>query len=944
MSFTVCGVSYGVDRFVSADGTGEYATIEDAVGACYTDDRVVLMPGVYTGPGNRDVQVEDDIVIMAYNFQQDTVVIDCQGSAANPWQAFVVVDGNPTFKYLTITGGYATSGGAIEVGVNNASIYKCKFVGNIAERGGAISAMNSAGLALDYCLFVNNRATIEGGAVFLFGSFSATLYKSTFVRNYSDSGSSIFVSGNANLAMTQSILVLGRGSIAVGDYYAGSITATYSDIWGNAGGDWTGKLASQLGTNDNIKADPLFCDPDAPLPNYKVSMNSPAIFLPGAAMGSAGFDDTWAVPIYGVSADGSGMFPTIQAALDTVPVPAEVVLKAGVYEGVGNRGLSFLGKDITLRSRDLDATTTSIDGGTRDRLFWFKDGETTAATISDLKLTRGHADRTSEYLGYGGGILLTHSSSVTLRRCNLFSNYGAHASAVSANTETGNLVIEDCTLNGNSNLTLLFLGRNLELNNTTIEHMYGFDTTGLWLGNWGNTVNIVNCDFVELRQGIQIDNPMSATITLTSTNFSACEKGMVVEGADDLTLIACNFSYSIGSALKATTSDLFIMASDFTQCRALGVSGGAMNMSQCTATIQDTDFSYNRSDQHGGAVFSFDSNSFFNRCNFTNNRALTTISNPNGGAVYQSSGSLGLYDSVFTGNSGGRGGAIYCIDAVFSSYSTSFIANEGLYTSALSVYHGNSSALVIENIFADNTATYLGPAVRLNADTVTVERSTFAGNIGPEGNAQIDVNSASDLIFNRNIVAHGVGIRAFHPVTPTGVWDLTCNDIFGNAGGDWVDALADYRFIGGNQSVDPFFCDPDNGVYSIWMESTCAAANNSCGVSIGAVSLTCFGVSAVGDEQLPKLLTLVGNTPNPFNPVTEIKFALPAAGAVTVTVHDLSGRVVRTLLGGAERVAGPQTIVWRGRDDSGRMVASGAYFYRVTSGSETVVGKMLLLK
>ncbi len=102
-------------------------------------------------------------------------------------------------------------------------------------------------------------------------------------------------------------------------------------------------------------------------------------------------------------------------------------------------------------------------------------------------------------------------------------------------------------------------------------------------------------------------------------------------------------------------------------------------------------------------------------------------------------------------------------------------------------------------------------------------------------------------------------------------------------------------------------------------------------------------LSAVGDENLPQVLALNGNHPNPFNPMTSIKFSVPADQRVQLSVYDVRGVLVRNLVSEV-MTAGQHQVNWMGRDDSGRHVASGAYFYRLSSGGKSVVGKMMLMK
>lgn len=84
--------------------------------------------------------------------------------------------------------------------------------------------------------------------------------------------------------------------------------------------------------------------------------------------------------------------------------------------------------------------------------------------------------------------------------------------------------------------------------------------------------------------------------------------------------------------------------------------------------------------------------------------------------------------------------------------------------------------------------------------------------------------------------------------------------------------------------------------------------------------------------------------PNPFNPQTKIMFELPERGAVRLSVFDMAGRRVRTLISGAMRAAGANSVVWNGRDDTGRGVASGTYFYRLEVGSFGETRRIVLLK
>jgi len=96
--------------------------------------------------------------------------------------------------------------------------------------------------------------------------------------------------------------------------------------------------------------------------------------------------------------------------------------------------------------------------------------------------------------------------------------------------------------------------------------------------------------------------------------------------------------------------------------------------------------------------------------------------------------------------------------------------------------------------------------------------------------------------------------------------------------------------------------------------------------------LTIMAPMAVEEQdilnRMPRKFELMQNYPNPFNPETTIKFGLPHASEVMVTVFDVYGREVRKLLHG-EWSTGSHTVVWDGRDRFGEIVATGMYFYRI---------------
>lgn len=111
-----------------------------------------------------------------------------------------------------------------------------------------------------------------------------------------------------------------------------------------------------------------------------------------------------------------------------------------------------------------------------------------------------------------------------------------------------------------------------------------------------------------------------------------------------------------------------------------------------------------------------------------------------------------------------------------------------------------------------------------------------------------------------------------------------------------------------------------------------------------AFEVALFGDGS-GKSSLPKAFSLGQNAPNPFNPSTTIKFAVPEgnAGVVTLKVYDVRGRLVRSLVDGAKE-SGNYTVFWDGTNQNGQQVSSGVYFYRMVTGEFTQTRKMVMLK
>jgi hypothetical protein len=116
--------------------------------------------------------------------------------------------------------------------------------------------------------------------------------------------------------------------------------------------------------------------------------------------------------------------------------------------------------------------------------------------------------------------------------------------------------------------------------------------------------------------------------------------------------------------------------------------------------------------------------------------------------------------------------------------------------------------------------------------------------------------------------------------------------------------------------------------------------------NIGAGLDSVFGVTEVNDDglsQISETFALDQNYPNPFNSSTIIKYHLSRKSKVTLRIHNMLGQEIRGLVNESQS-AGSKSIVWDGKNDKGKAVASGIYFYQLTAGEYKETKKMTLTK
>jgi hypothetical protein len=243
-------------------------------------------------------------------------------------------------------------------------------------------------------------------------------------------------------------------------------------------------------------------------------------------------------------------------------------------------------------------------------------------------------------------------------------------------------------------------------------------------------------------------------------------------------------------------------------------------------------------------------------------------------------------------------------------------------------------------------------------DSYAVVAPTLKDSTIAEGDYQstfmVSALTATPGLYFDSLPVSGHSVDNLAPSAPANV------SIAYNTGGgntlSWDESLdADFQYFRVYRSTNPDFTpspatlvhattanswvDPDYDGWAVYYKLTATdfSGNESEPTEGGTTT-------GVGGPAIPKSFALHPNVPNPFNPVTTIRYDVPEDGVdVILQVYDVGGRPVKTLTAGRQS-AGVKTVAWDGRDDAGRPVATGVYFCRFTAPGYTKTNKMVLMK
>jgi len=334
------------------------------------------------------------------------------------------------------------------------------------------------------------------------------------------------------------------------------------------------------------------------------------------------------------------------------------------------------------------------------------------------------------------------------------------------------------------------------------------------------------------------------------------------------------------------------------------------------------------------------------------NRIFDNTSATIGGGISCYSSDLKIaHNNILNNFAGVWGGGITCLesDAIISN--NNIQNNSSTWENGGAIYCLFSNAIIDNNLLVNNYADSLAGGIFNHSSNLVIINNALIDNYSIYGGHDIVAVDTGAIYACNNIIWAYSGIQADRIIVDdTSITEIFYNNILGG----WPGI--------GNIDLDPLFRDPTNGDFHLMSvacgdsaDSPCIDAGDpdildsllDCSWGLGS-SRSDMGAYGGGDsvtvgivEELPIVpvqFILLQNYPNPFNAETTIKFIIPESEVVCLTVYDLLGRQIETLLDGYKQT-GVHTVTF----DASHL-ASGVYFYRLQAGERVETKRMVLLK
>jgi hypothetical protein len=380
----------------------------------------------------------------------------------------------------------------------------------------------------------------------------------------------------------------------------------------------------------------------------------------------------------------------------------------------------------------------------------------------------------------------------------------------------------------------------------------------------------------------------------------------------------CHIAGASGTAINVYSTDITISNCDIMNNE--GTWGGGIYCSECCPTIIDCYIAINHATQAGGGIYCTNAEPEIVNCALCNNSTEWM----GGGIACNLSSSPTIRKCTITHNlSNQAGGGIGLVD--------------------------NSDPRIIQCAIYSNISNGLGGGIScITSSDAIITNCTISRNIAYSYGGGLYVGQSNPIITNTIFWGDSTSLGAseIHDLP-----QVTYSDVQGGFSGE------------GNIDIDPLFRNPQFGDFHLQDSIECGDPHYSPCVDVGnpnildnlldcdwglGMALSDMGAFGGGDsasavipkkkDNIPAHFRLFQNHPNPFNPTTIIPFELPHTTHVTVTVYNVMGRKIATLL---DRILnhGHHTVHF----DASHL-SPGIYFYQVQADNFTETKKMVLLK
>ena len=374
--------------------------------------------------------------------------------------------------------------------------------------------------------------------------------------------------------------------------------------------------------------------------------------------------------------------------------------------------------------------------------------------------------------------------------------------------------------------------------------------------------------------------------------------------------------------------------------RAARCGGGISVERGSVLHLMDSRVSDNQSVVCGGGIIIGRATAVVSGCTISRNRLWSDVSlrlSGAGGGVFAVVSDVAIEDCAIIENAAEDGGGVSATNPASLALIRCIVSGNVAQRRGGGLYAYGGGTSLTNCVIARNSAGETwqnGLAVYGFSASVTLLGCTVYGNGSTDDRLIVRCSATNCIIWNE-------GVDSPSPFSAEGVFLSYCCV----SGMSYLSDLLMERY--GSISSDPLFTDPANGDYSLQPGSPCINTGDPSMTDpdgsrsdMGAIPYT--GPVSVTDSR-PVRFALGQNLPNPFNPVTTVPYTITEAGLVTLSVYNLQGQLVRTLVQEVVQ-PGEHHAIWDGRDFAGRATASGIYVYRLTSPEGELARRMSLLR